>query len=169
MIRILLVAGILVAIFLLAVMFGKISRQVQDKFTTFAAIFLPIVSIFFIVTTFEKIISSDASSADWMVFIFALLALGAGISLLMEQFKESEKPATNDAKSKIIQLAKDYRGKITPINVATSLEISVKTAEQKLDTLCQEKICEIASSDNGQIYYCFPEFLPKTERLEAPS
>jgi hypothetical protein len=59
--------------------------------------------------------------------------------------------------TRLLQAAKNHRGRVTVMQAAAELGIRTQTAEEKLDELCHQGHANIEVSEDGVIFYDFPE------------
>ena len=57
----------------------------------------------------------------------------------------------------ILKTAKAHGGRLTVMQAAAELGVRTQAAEEKLDELCREGHAEIEVSEDGVLYYDFPE------------
>ncbi len=78
---------------------------------------------------------------------------------------EKPKPLSPKEKDKIVLLiAKEYNGRLTPLEVAASSDLSIDESEEILRRWSGKGYADIIVSDSGTIFYEFSGFLSSEER-----
>ena len=80
-------------------------------------------------------------------------------------------PETGKAlEAKILKLARNFRGRLTPLELAANSSLSLEEADRALEDIVRRGYANMAVSDSGNIMYEFPGFLelapPKQKKLE---
>lgn len=80
-------------------------------------------------------------------------------------------PETGKAlEAKILKLARNFRGRLTPLELAANSSLSLEEADHALEDIVRRGYANMAVSDSGNIMYEFPGFLelapPKQKKLE---
>ena len=112
----------------------------------------------------------------WFIDLFTLpkqvreanILLVAKMSNITEQVKEIKtkpKKLTQVEKEKIVlQIAKKYQGRVTPIEVATDSDLSIDESEELIKKLASRGYCEIKVTASGGIFYEFYGLLSEEEK-----
>jgi DNA-binding IclR family transcriptional regulator len=65
---------------------------------------------------------------------------------------------------RILELAGRRQGKLTVADVATSLGMDLKDAEHILDTLVDGRHVDVEVSEEGRLFYVFPDLIAANRR-----
>lgn len=108
-----------------------------------------------------------------LIFLLPIVIIGGIInkSKLLDFFskksgyieKESRpREETKESKErKVLKIAKNNKGKITPALLALETDMTLKESEAILDELTKEGYLQLEVYDSGTIEYICPDFLPK--------
>ncbi len=86
--------------------------------------------------------------------------------------RESKKPKTLSPKEKdkiVLLIAKEYKGRLTPLEIAANSDLSIDEAEEILKRWSSKGYADIRVANSGTIYYEFSGFLSPDERNQPNS
>lgn len=84
--------------------------------------------------------------------------------------KNTPKQMTNQEKEKLILLtAKQYQGKITPMEIACETDLSIKDAEDILKKMTEKGYADVQVTQSGNLFYEFSGFLTEDEKKSKES
>jgi hypothetical protein len=107
-------------------------------------------------------------SEDIGIGVFMITALiGGGVLLLRSAARQpvTVRLATGGAEAQeiplettVLRLAKQHKGRVTPVEIATDAGIPLETAKTELERLTSVGACQLEVSEAGMLVFRFPEF-----------
>ena len=114
------------------------------------------------------------NGGSW-IWLFPLVIVGViplvrgVLSYLDQSRKRPKKQASKNTdelkgerEKEILRLAKGQNGILTPTVAALHTSLSIEEAEQLLNDLSSRGYVRVDVDDEGNLRYCFPEFLPES-------
>jgi hypothetical protein len=107
-----------------------------------------------LITIFEGKDSNILVSLVLMSF-FGIVPVLGGVYLIKKVFKNKKDASNEDLESKVLLLAKNNNGIVTPTELAIFAGITLENSKKELDSLQIKGYARIEVNDDGIVYYKF--------------
>jgi hypothetical protein len=104
----------------------------------------------------------------WPVFpiVFAgVIPFVHGVQHLLAERRQRPSPAEREAQieKRILRIARQEKGSVTPAIIALESDLTAAQAEDALQNLTRRGYAAMRVTDEGRVFYDFPEFQPPAE------
>jgi predicted transcriptional regulator len=93
------------------------------------------------------------SNIAFNFILLGLVPIGLGVWLLMRAKNTKEQLNDQVLTNKILKIAQENNGILTPLTLITALNLSVEDAKERLEDLYSKGIFKIEVNEEGGVYY----------------
>ncbi|MBT7445231.1 MAG: hypothetical protein HN790_14850 [Methylococcales bacterium] len=153
----------LILIFFLAIAF----RKTISKLMAYVGLFIPLVSALLIAGTLTDIIGGTATDGTWFVFVAAIGGLITGLKMLWDDRRNLKHTTVKTQELDLLSIVQQHKGRVTPIDIAMSSDLTVEEAETALNEYCAKDIAEKEVTPTGKVLFVFSGFINETEKQQS--
>lgn len=126
-------------------------------------------SLFMVMFLISMLTGSETIAVDAGLTVFFGIFVAAGIFMARYGLKTPpESPIDRrDLEQRVLNLARHFRGKLTPEQVALNAQLDIQTSREVLESMVTNRVADTHVTDGGQIMYVFPTFISEEDRDEV--
>jgi hypothetical protein len=144
------------------------------RFYIFLGFIMAVTSSFFVIAALSDLfypgpnLDTEPGILLGLLVFFSLFTVAGGYMFYVN-LRNLRRDRDERMEQELLRVIAKYKGRVTPIEVATDTRLSLTEAEQALRRLARRGQGELKITTDGELVYVFTGFIPARDKASAKS